>query len=325
MIFNSIKDITSTYSPAKLYDLKAGKQTLAQLVGFSPSDRLLIINVDDFGLCESTNQAADKLLASDLVTSISLIAGAAGYEHALTVLNEQNCSTGIHLSLTSEWQGRVMTPILPINKIDSLLDPEGNFYSEIRDLYLQADNNQVVAECRAQIEKVLESKIPVDHLDTHMGVMQLRPDFVDLYISLAQEYNLPLRLGSENLARIMSLPVQQVNQACNSKVVFPDNLIYIPMSFTADKQTRFEAYDFAVRNIPAGVSEIYFHPTLNGDDYQNLQHAYSQRKDFNYETIRIWDYEYLTSGRLERILDTEKIIKTSYAKLSEIQHRLITL
>jgi predicted glycoside hydrolase/deacetylase ChbG (UPF0249 family) len=319
MLFESIREIIKIFSPAGVYRFQAGDKTLAELCGFSARDRLLIVNADDFGLCESTNLAVRELLQDGIVSSVSLLAGAKGSNNAIKILNDMESPAGIHLALTSEWTTPVLGPVLTYDKVGSLLNTNGQFYSEIEHLYLTAENTEVEAECRAQIESALSRGIVIDHLDSHMGALQLRPDFVEIYLRVAEDYDLPIRMGSPALAEMMGMSSPRLEQAKRAGHVFPDNLIYIPMSFTPDKETRFTAYDFAIRNIPAGITEAYFHPTLNGDDFRSLQHEYSKRKDVSYESIRLWDYEYLSSGRLKNILKEQGIEVLDYRSLLDIR------
>ena len=322
MLFDSINSLVKTYSPQKQYLLSGEMKTLSELLGYSSSDRLLIVNLDDIGLCPSTNETIIELQPILNKLSISLLAGAAGFDHAIDLIKQNQFSVGVHLALTTEWEAGGIRPILPPDKIPSLLNSQGGLLNEIRDLYGQADVDQVEAECRAQIERVIAGGVRLDHIDTHMGAMQLRPDLVEIYLRLALEYNLPIRLGSQRLASLMNLPPQQISSACQQNIVFPDNLIYIPMSFASDKSTRFRAYDFTVKNIHSGITEIYFHPTKDGPDYRSLKHAYSARKAMEYEAIRRWDFEYLSSGRLNKILQDENIILVDYSELSELQKRM---
>ncbi len=323
MLFESIKDIVKIFSLPEGNPLDDENRTLAQICGFSGNDRLLIVNADDFGLCSSTNRAVAELIDKGVVNSVSMFASAENTDEGLKLLGEREQSTGIHLTLTSEWENHVLSPVLPAEKVQSLLNGSEQFYSEIKHLYLTADNDEIEAECRAQINRMLDSGIIIDHLDTHMGAMQLRPDFVEIYLKLASEYNLPVRMGSQSLAQLMGLPAEQLDNARTMGLAFPDNLIYIPMSFTPDKEIRFRAYEYAIQNIPSGIAEIYFHPTYNGDDFKALQHEYSKRKDISYESIRLWDYEFLADGCLSRILEEEEIKLISYADLMKVQRETL--
>ncbi len=315
MLFESREDLKKLYSSSGTYQTDSGPKTLAEILGYDSGARLLIVNADDFGLCESTNRAVEDLFDRNLISSVSLLVGAAEFQQAAKILKKMGLSCSVHLALTSEWTENVIGPISDPQEIQSLVNGDGAFYDDIKDLYLQVNNDEAEKECRAQIEYALVNRLEIDHLDTHMGVMQLRPDFVDIYINLAAERALPLRMGSANLARMMSLPAEQLETARSRGVLFPDNLIYIPMSLAADPGQRFEFYDYAVKNIPPGVTEIYFHPTLDGGDYKRLTHQYSKRKDVQYESIRLWDYQYLSSGRLAQIMHDENIRMISFADL----------
>jgi len=185
-------------------------------------------------------------------------------------------------------------------------------------LYEKGLLSEAEIECEAQIDKVLGSKLEIDHLDSHMGVLQIHPEYILRFFDIAARHRLPIRMGSPRLAAYFGLPESILEVARAHGLVFPDNLVYIPMSLTGRKQMRFEAYDFAVKNIPRGVTEIYFHPALPGSDYLDLQHQYSERKDLSYESIRIWDYEYLESGRLNKIIREEGIVVLGYSALKEL-------
>lgn len=291
--------------------------TLAELAGYPPEARLLIINADDFGLCSSTNHAVENLFENGHINSVSMFANSDGFEEAVSILKRLNSGCGIHLTLTSEWRENILRPVLPAGKISSLLDSSGHFFSDIRKLYAAAKIGEVEAECRAQIEKAAGTGIEIDHLDTHMGAMQLHPEYIRVYLRLAHEYHLPIRMGSERLAKLMELPSELLDKAREDGLVFADNLIYIPMSFTKEKEERLAAYEYAAGNIPAGITEIYFHPSLNGDDFRILNHHYSSRKEMSYESIRLWDYEYLSSGRLTRLLEKENITTVDYRALKK--------
>jgi len=317
MLFESIENLSGLFSAPRKFEISGQNMTLAELAGFSPEARILIINADDFGLCPSTNQAVESLIESGHVSSASLFASSDGFEEAVSILKRLNIGCGIHLTLTSEWRENILRPVLPAGKISSLLDSSGHFYSDIRELYAAAKIEEVEAECRAQIEKAAGIGIEIDHLDTHMGAMQLHPEYIRIYLKLASDYHLPIRMGSERLAKLMELPIELLGKAREEGLVFADNLIYIPMSFTREKEKRLAAYEYAIRKIPAGITEIYFHPSLNGDDFRILNHHYSSRKKMSYEAIRLWDYEYLSSGRLTRLLEKENITTVDYRVLKK--------
>jgi predicted glycoside hydrolase/deacetylase ChbG (UPF0249 family) len=317
MLFETIENLSGLFSAPRKFEISGQNVTLAELAGYSAQARLLIINADDFGLCSSTNHAVEDLIESGQIRSTSLFANSNGFEEAVSILKRLNIGCGIHLTLTSEWRENILRPVLPAGRVRSLLDGSGHFFSDIRELYASAKIGEVEMECRAQIEKVAETGVEIDHLDTHMGAMQLHPEYIRVYIKLASEFHLPIRMGSERLAKLMNLPIEFLTAAREEGLVFPDNLIYIPMSFAKERDERLAAYEYAIRKIPAGITEMYFHPSLNGDDFRILSHHYSSRKEMSYESIRLWDYEYLSSGRLARLLEKENITTVDYKVLKK--------
>ena len=51
-----------------------------------------------------------------------------------------------------------------------------------------ADLDEVRRELRAQVERAILWGFDVSHLDSHMGTLQLRPEFFDVYLDLAVEF-----------------------------------------------------------------------------------------------------------------------------------------
>ena len=62
-----------------------------------------------------------------------------------------------------------------------------------------ADLDEVRRECWAQIERAMLWGLDVTHLDSHMGTLQLRPEFFDIYLDLAIEFRLPLRMAGASV------------------------------------------------------------------------------------------------------------------------------
>ena len=106
---------------------------------------------------------------------------------------------GVHLTLNAEWDTYRWGPI---THSPSLLDGDGGFPRTVEDVWDHADLDEVRKECRAQIERAIYWGFDVSHLDSHMGTLQLRPEFFDVYLELAVDFGLPLRMpGASARAR----------------------------------------------------------------------------------------------------------------------------
>lgn len=125
---------------------------------------LVIVNADDVGISREANEATFELLASGLVTSVTLLANSPCVEEAAKKLIElPECSTGIHLNLTE------FEPLSSSRRLEPLLDENGHLYRP-RILEARPDaalKSAVYEELSAQVERVLSLGIPLSHFDSH--------------------------------------------------------------------------------------------------------------------------------------------------------------
>lgn len=241
--------------------------TLAERLGYGPDDRLLIINCDDLGACHAANVGVYESLRGGLATSATLMVpcpwardAAAGY------LGED---VGVHLTLNCEYD---LYRWGPITHSPSLLDGDGGLPRTITDVWDHADLDEVRRECRAQIERAILWGFDVSHLDSHMGTLQLRPEFFDVYLELAVDYGLPLRLSGGSTEAIVGFPFRRL--AAEEGVVFPDHFVLVPNGVGSRRvieKTLFE--------LRPGVTEMYVHPAADTPELRALAPDWANRVD----------------------------------------------
>ncbi len=148
----------------------------------------LIMNADDFGLCRGVNFGIVDAHNLGIVSSTTLMAGGAAFDHAVTLAKDNpTLGIGVHLTLT---YGR---PILSGHK--TLVDDNGNFnkLSYVESNQDKIDPAEVEKEYTAQIEKVLAAGIMPTHLDSHHHTHMLDCN-LPVFFKVAEKYNLPVRL-----------------------------------------------------------------------------------------------------------------------------------
>ena len=124
----------------------------------------LIINADDFGLSESVNKTILLLHKQGVVTSTSLIANGDKFGEAVKISQENpRLGIGVHLCLDGPFNiGKDYTTIL---------DNTGQFFHKqkvIKNLKrFSFDVSEIYKEYCLQIEKILDHKIRISHLDHH--------------------------------------------------------------------------------------------------------------------------------------------------------------
>jgi len=166
---------------------------------------------------------------------------------------------GVHLTLNAEH------PLYrwgPLTHAPTLLSGEGGFPRSVDDLWEHADSTEVLRECRAQIERALAWGIDVSHLAPHLTSITLRPEFFDVYLELAVEFKLPIRLPSTISADAAGFPFRQL--AADEGIVFPDHFDH---DWRTGSRERVLA---ALTSLEPGVTEIHVQPAIDTAEVRAL-------------------------------------------------------
>jgi predicted glycoside hydrolase/deacetylase ChbG (UPF0249 family) len=240
--------------------------SVAERLGHPPDARLLIVNCDDLGSSHAANVGVYEALRDGVATSASLMVPCPwAREAAARYLGED---VGVHLTINAEHE---LYRWGPITHAPSLLDGDGGFPRTREDIWDHADLDEVRRECRAQIERAILWGFDVSHLDSHLGVFELRPEFFDVYLELAAEFQLPLRLGSASSERGAGFPFRQL--AAEEGVLFPDQVVR-----TSSVGSR-RAIERALAELPAGVTEVRVHPAADTPELRALTPDWAARVD----------------------------------------------
>ena len=177
-------------------------KSTAERLGYAADARVLILNADDFGMCHDQNEGVMRGLKEGVFTSSTILVTCPWFEEAADFArNNPDADLGVHLTLTAEWDAYKWGPVLGAAAVPSLVDERGYLWQTVAQVYEHARLDEAEAELRAQIEKALAAGIDVTHLDSHMGTLQLRADYHEIYARLANEYRLPIRLASRRRMR----------------------------------------------------------------------------------------------------------------------------
>jgi len=271
---------------------------LAERLGYAPDTKLLIMNCDDLGSSRSANVAVYDALRNGLATSASMMTPCPWARDAAAQYRGED--VGVHLTLNSEWETYRWGPI---TQAPSLLDGDGGFPRTIEDTWDHADLEEVRRELRAQIERAILWGFDVSHLDSHMGALQLRADFFDVYLELAIDFGLPLRMGSASAQRTVGFPYREV--AAAEGVVFPDHFV-----FYAGVGARHHV-ERALFELRSGVTEVYLHPAVDTDELRASHPDWAGRVE---------DHAFLCSDpSLPDLVDRAGAVLIGYRELREIQ------
>jgi predicted glycoside hydrolase/deacetylase ChbG (UPF0249 family) len=240
--------------------------TLAERLGYGPDDRLLIVNCDDLGSSHAANVGVYEALREGTATSATLMVPCPWAREAAA--RHRGEDVGVHLTLNAEWDRYRWGPI---TYAPSLVDGDGGFPRTVEEVWEHADLDEVRRELRTQVERAILWGFDVTHLDSHMGTLQLRPEFFDVYLELAVEVELPLRLAGASAERVAGFPFRRLAE--EEGVVFPDHFLHV-----AGRGTR-RVLERALADLRPGVTEVYAHPAIDTPELRALAPDWAARVD----------------------------------------------
>jgi predicted glycoside hydrolase/deacetylase ChbG (UPF0249 family) len=274
--------------------------SLAERLGHRPDDRLLIVNCDDLGSTHSANVGVYEALRDGIATSASLMVPCPWARDAAARYRGED--VGVHLTLNAEWD---LFRWGPITHAPSLLDGDGGFPRTLRDVWDHADLDEVRRELRAQVERAILWGFDVSHLDSHLGAVQLRPEFFDIYVDLAVEFGLPIRLSGASTERTIGFPFRKL--AADEGLVFPDHFVYV------NSRGARRAIERAVMDLQPGVTEVHLHPAVDSPELRAATPDWAARVD---------DHDLVARDRaLRAMLERAGVHLVGHRELRDAQRR----
>lgn len=149
----------------------------------------LIVTGDDFGLALPVNEAIEEAHRTGILTTASLMVGAAASEDAVSRAKRcPSLKVGLHLVLV---EGR---PIMQPQAVPDLVDRQGEFSSHlvragVKFFFRPAVRRQLALEIRAQFEAFQKTGLSLDHVNGH-NHMHLHPTVLSLILKIGRDFGL---------------------------------------------------------------------------------------------------------------------------------------
>lgn len=230
---------------------------LSTQMGYAPDAKLVIISCDDLGSCHGATVGVYKALREGVATCASIMMPAPWARFAADEYEGEDI--GVHLTLNAEHPSYRWGPL---THAPTLLSGEGGFPRSVDDLWEHADHAEVLRECRAQIERAIAWGIDVTHLAPHLSSITLRPEFFDVYLELAYEFSLPIRLPSTISEDAAGFPFRTL--AADEGVFFPDNFDHDWRAGSRERVLN------AIASLQPGVTEIHVQPSIDTPEVRAL-------------------------------------------------------
>jgi len=293
--------VSSAFSQTKL---------LNERLGYKPTDKLLIVNCDDAGMCHAANLAVIEGQEKGQITSATIMIpcpwSSAMADYAK---NHPEKDFGVHLTHTSEWRFYKWGPVAPREQVKGLCDPDGFLWRSVEEVYGHANPDEALIEGRAQIKRAIAWGVPVTHIDSHMGTMQYSPDYVKAYVQLALEFNLPLRMPSQSTMEKFKQPTLR-EELTKQGVVFTDYFIYEEMENYKEVKPFWSS---VIRNLKPGVTEIFIHASKMGEELKAITGTAEKRAQ---------EAACFTNDQdIMKLLKEQGVILIGYRPLLELQRK----
>jgi predicted glycoside hydrolase/deacetylase ChbG (UPF0249 family) len=255
--------------------------TLVERLGHAPDAKLVIVSCDDLGSCHAANVGVYRAIREGAATCASIMVPAPWARHAADEYRDGD-DIGVHLTLNAEHDSYRWGPL---THAPSLHSGEGGFPRTIDDLWEHADADEVYRELKAQIARAQAWGIDVTHLAPHLTAITLRPEFFGIYLDLAAEFALPIRLPSTISEEQAGFPFRKL--AAEEGVAFPDHFDHDWRAGSRERVTS------ALRALQPGVTELHIQPAIDTPEVRALTPSAGQWID---------DLEFATDGSLAAAL-----------------------
>ena len=234
--------------------------------------RRLIVTADDFGLDPAVNEAVERAHRDGILTSASLMIGAAAAEDAVARARRlPGLRVGLHLAVSNA------RPVSLIEDVSRLVAADGRFVggpveAGLRYALRPGVRRQLAREIRAQFAAFAKTGLPLDHVNAHQH-LQLHPVIGGLAIEIGREFGLrALRLpreprrviaraepgaGSRLAAAVLSPWLLLLRRRVRRAGLLACDRVFGLAWTGAMTEARWRAL---LPHLPDGLTEIYCHP-----------------------------------------------------------------
>lgn len=290
----------------------AAKRTWGSRLGWPADQRVLILHADDIGMCYEANQAAKQSLQAGDIQSAALMVPCPWYnEIASWYKDNPDYDLGLHLTLTSEWKWYRWGPLSPKTSVPGLLDKEGYLWRNVEGVARHASPAEVEQELRAQIEKALRVGPKPGHIDTHMGTLFARVDYTEVYLRLAEEYQIPAMV-IENTPEVVSkfrkqgYPLDDKMIQVIDRYSLPKLDDFYSIESAKDYEEKKQKFYALVQGMRPGLNEVIFHPSVDTEGLRKTTGSWQQR---------IWEARMFSDPEVKRFLQVEGVAFTDWKEI----------
>lgn len=264
--------------------------------------KLLIINADDFGLCEEISTGIIRAHTQGVVTSTSVVANGRYFEQGVSLLRESGLDAGIHLTFV-DGEKPVSGPV------DGLVDENGLFLQGYKQVIAKIltgrfDRQAFKRELYDQMYRLMDAGITVTHIDSHQH-LHLLPNVRNIVTQLAEQFKVNwIRLPRSDVLNIWRLGMNVLSSRLKSLMRREDlNFTDRNLGFRHGGRLNEARLLSLLKGLRSGITELMVHP------------GYDATGKYGWEYC--WEDELtaVTSEKVKAFIQDNRIELTDYAKI----------
>jgi predicted glycoside hydrolase/deacetylase ChbG (UPF0249 family) len=265
-------------------------------LGYSDTDRVVIIHADDIGMCQATVMAMDGLWNAGIVSSMAAMAvcpwfpAAAEYSRA-----HPAADVGLHFTLTCEWESYRWGPVSTRSPASGLIDAEGNFHRTSEPPQRKGTAAAVRSELQAQLKRAQAAGIDLTHVDSHMLTVW-HHNFLPAYFQVPASCGIPSFFVRPDITGAIPFVGGKKTAAAAARwskamerrgLPLFDHVFIMPLENADD---RIGAAKRALAELPPGLTYFILHPACDTPELRAIAPDWQ---------CRAADYEAFTSRELD--------------------------
>ncbi len=259
-------------------------------LGFSNTDRLIILHTDDIGMCQASLAAFTELWENEAISSGAIMMPCPWAKPAAEYCRTHpGVDMGVHATITAEWDGYRWSALSTREPASGLLDRDGFLWQTSQETQANATSDAVAEELQLQVRKALDWGVDVTHVDSHMGTV-IHPKFIQAYIQAAWQARVPVMLPRVDPAMAADMGLDAETAASFTTLIaefeeqglpLVDRMSMMPLD---QPEGQLDIAKKMLSDLPAGVTHFLFHPSIDTPELRAIAPDWPSRVA-NYHTF----------------------------------------
>ena len=309
-------DPESLESSVPIEEVVPTEPTYAEKLGWPKGTRALILHVDDAGMSHDANVGTWRALDEGAANSVSIMMPCPWVsEFAAYVRENPDVDAGLHLTMTSEWDNYRWPPLAGKPVVPGLTDEEGCLWDNVGLVVEHATPDEVETEIRAQIDRARNLGFEPTHMDSHMGALFADRRFLERYIKVGIEEQIPVMFPGGHNTYIS----QETEDASSDEFKALGQMIWdggLPVlddlyadTYAWKELHKVDKFVDVIRGTKPGITMVILHCT---QPFENFKHISPSS-----ETLRHGDLLAMLDPKIKEVIKEEGIVMTTFREMKQ--------